>query len=92
MPTQRQLLRRIAAATGVPAVRIDQILDLFLDELATTLARKGRVSVRNFGTWRVVKLRARTGRNPRTGEPIRIPKSRHVRFRAGKALRRKLNP
>ena len=89
--TQRDFVNRIATATGVPKVRVDQVLDLVLDELAGALARHDRVHIRNFGTWRVVDLAARTGRNPRTGEPISIPASRHVRFRAGRGLRDKIN-
>ncbi len=90
--TQRDFVNRIAAATGVPKVRVDQVLDLFLDELAEALARDHRVFLRNFGVFRTVDLPARTGRNPRTGEPVSIPASRHVRFRAGKRMRDKLNP
>ncbi len=90
--TQRDFVNRIAAATELPKVKVDQILDLFLDELAGALARDHRVFIRNFGTFRTVDLDARTGRNPRTGDAVDIPASRHVRFRAGRGLRRKLNP
>ena len=90
--TQRDFVNQISAATGLPKVKVDQILDLFLAELADALARDHRVFIRNFGTFRTVDLDARTGRNPRTGDPVGIPASRHVRFRAGKGLRDKLNP
>ena len=89
--TQRDFVNRIAAATGVPELRVDQVLDLFLEELTGALVRDRRVFIRNFGTFRTVDLQARTGRNPRTGEPVAIPASTHVRFRAGKRLRDKLN-
>lgn len=89
--TMRAFTDRIAAATEVPKGKVDQILDLFLGELAQAMVRDQRVFIRNFGTWRVVDLDARTGRNPRTGNPVSIPASRHVRFRAGKRLRDKLN-
>jgi nucleoid DNA-binding protein len=90
--TLRDFVNRIAAATGVPKVRVDQVLDLFLDEITDSLARDHRVHLRNFGVFRTVDLPARTGRNPRTGEPVHIPASQHVRFRAGKRMRDKLNP
>ncbi len=89
--TQRHFIDRIAAATGVPKLRVDQVLDLFLDEVADALARDRRVFIRHFGTFRTVDLQARSGRNPRTGEPVDIPASTHVRFRAGKRMRDKLN-
>ncbi len=89
--TQRDFVNRIADRTGIPKVKVDRVLDLFLRELTTELAREGRVLLRNFGTFRTVKLKARTGRNPRTGRPVPIPASRHVRFRAGKRMRDTLN-
>ncbi len=90
--TKRDFVNRIAGATGVPKTRVDQVLDLFLDEITDTLARDHRVLLRNFGVFRTVELSARTGRNPRTGDPVAIPASTHVRFRAGKRMREKLNP
>ena len=89
--TQRDFVDRIAAATGVPKLRVDQVLDLYLEQLTAELARNRRVFIRNFGTFRTVDLKSRTGRNPRTGAPVAILASTHVRFRAGKRLRDKLN-
>ncbi len=89
--TQREFADRIAEATGVPEILVDLVLDLYLEELTAALARDGRVFIRNFGTFRTVDLQARTGRNPRTGAPVAIPASTHVRFRAGKRLRDALN-
>lgn len=90
--TQRDFINRIAAATGLPKVKVDQVLDLFLEGVTDALLRDRRVFIRNFGVFRTVDLAARTGRNPRTGDPVAIPASRHVRFRAGKRMREKLNP
>ena len=84
--TQRDFVNRIAAATGVPKLRVDQVLDLFLDEVTDALTRDRRVFIRNFGVFRTVDLQARTG------APVEIPASTHVRFRAGKRMRDKLNP
>ena len=89
--TQHDIINRIAAATGVPNAHVDQVVDLFLEEVTDGLVRDRRVFIRHFGTFRTVDLQARTGRNPRTGAPVDIPASTHVRFRAGKRLRDKLN-
>lgn len=89
--TQRDFVDRIAAATGMPKLHVDQVIDLFLDELTDALLHDRRVFIRNFGVFRTVDLSARTGRNPRTGAPVAIPASTHVRFRAGKRMRDKLN-
>jgi len=89
--TQRDFVNRIAAATGVPKAHVDQVLDLFLEEVGDALVHDHRVFIRHFGTFRTVDLQARTGRNPRTGAPVAIPARTHVRFRAGKRMRDKLN-
>jgi len=90
--TKRSFVNRIAIATGYPKVHVDQVIDLFLEQLVETLARDDRIELRNFGVFRTVELDARVGRNPRTGAPVDIPAARHVRFRAGKLMRNKLNP
>lgn len=90
--SRRDLVNRIAVTTGYPKTHIDQVLVRFLDELVADLAEEGRVELRGFGAFRSVELSARVGRNPRTGEPVNIPASRHVRFRAYKRVRALLNP
>ena len=89
--TQRQMINRIAGATGLPKVRVGQVVAMLLEQLGDTLAQTGRLQLRDFGSFRTVELGARVGRNPRTGRPVRIRASRHVRFRAGKGLREKIN-
>ncbi|HIE68774.1 MAG TPA: HU family DNA-binding protein [Planctomycetes bacterium] len=78
-------------ATGYPKTHIDTIIDHFLEQLTEALATEGRVELRDFAVLRTVTLPARLGRNPKTGEPVQIASSRHVRFRAGKHMRERLN-
>ncbi len=90
--TKRAFVNRIAVQTGYPKVHIAKVINLFLDELTLALAKHGRVELRDFAVLHTVDLPARVGRNPSTGEPVPIPASRHVRFRAGKHMRETLNP
>lgn len=90
--TKRDLVDRIAEATGTTKVRTDAIVEMFLEELVETLATEGRVELRDFGVLRTVDLPARTARNPKTGDPVDVPARTHVRFKAGKAMRARLNP
>ncbi len=90
--TRRRFVNRIAVETGYPKTRVDRVVDLLLEELIEALAETGRVELRNFGVFRTVDLEARVGRNPRSGEPVDIPASTHVRFRMGKRMRERLNP
>ena len=89
--TKRDLVNRIAVASGLPKTHVHEVLNLFLDQVVEALATEGRVGFRNFGSFRTVELPARTGRNPHTGEPVEIPARRHVRFKAGKGMRERIN-
>ncbi|HMM37977.1 MAG TPA: HU family DNA-binding protein [Desulfovibrio sp.] len=61
--------------------------DAVLESLAGALREGQDVELRPFGSFRVVERKARTGRNPRTGEPVAIPARRAVIFRAGAQMR-----
>lgn len=89
--TKRDMVDRIAEAAGYPETRVDRVIDLFLEEVIEVLVREGRLELRDFGVWRTVDLPARVGRNPATGEAVDIPASTHVRFKAGKHMRERLN-
>ncbi len=62
-------------------------LEAVFAAITKSLARGEEVTVTGFGTFRAVKVSARSGRNPKTGEQIRIPASIRPKFRAGKALK-----
>ena len=62
-------------------------VECVLDSITKTLKRKGQVAIVGFGTFKVSKRKARTGRNPRTGEEIKIKAQNVPKFSAGKALK-----
>ncbi|MGB7818872.1 MAG: HU family DNA-binding protein [Ornithinibacter sp.] len=62
-------------------------LEAVLDTIVRETVRGGKVSITGFGTFDRVERAARTGRNPRTGTSVRIPKSKAPRFRAGTAFK-----
>ncbi len=81
-------------ATENPGLRIgevEQVVDIFFDEIIAQLAKGGRVELRGFGTFSTRDRNARTGRNPRTGEAVAVPAKRVPYFKAGKAMRERLN-
>ena len=59
--------------------------------MTKTLKTGGTVSLVGFGSFGVTKRKARTGRNPKTGAPLKIKASKAPRFRPGKALKDALN-
>lgn len=70
---------------------IEQVVDIFFDEISGRLAEGGRVELRGFGAFSTRSREARQGRNPRTGEAVQVEAKRVPYFRPGKDMRRVLN-
>ena len=64
-----------------------EALEAVLDIIIREVTKGGKVGITGFGTFDRVERAARTGRNPRTGAAVRIPKSKSPRFRAGAAFK-----
>ena len=86
-----ELIDHIAASAEIPKVTATRALDAVLKAVTSTLKDSGSVTLAGFGTFSVGKRAARTGRNPRTGDQIRIAAAQVPKFRPGKALKDALN-
>lgn len=73
------------------ADEVEQVVDIFFDEIAARLAEGGRVELRGFGAFSTRDREARTGRNPRSGESVSVPSKRVPYFKPGKEIRERLN-
>ena len=73
------------------AEEIEQVVDIFFDEVSERLAEGGRVELRGFGAFSTREREARQGRNPRTGESVEVPAKRVPYFKPGKEMRGALN-
>ncbi|MBI1300950.1 MAG: integration host factor subunit beta [Alphaproteobacteria bacterium] len=90
--TKSELIQRLADLNPHLYLRdIEKIVETVFDEITNALARGDRVELRGFGAFSVKQRDARTGRNPRTGETVRVEAKRLPFFKTGKALREKLN-
>ena len=76
---------------GLRAEEIEQIVEIFFDEISTRLAEGGRVELRGFGAFSTRQREARKGRNPRTGDAVDVPAKRVPYFKPGKEIRERLN-
>jgi len=65
----------------------ESALNSLLDAISAVLKKGDKITLPGFGTFKISKRKARTGRNPRTGEPIKIKAHRVPQFTAGKKLK-----
>ena len=85
--TKADLIAKLAEETKLTKRQTGASLEGVITLITETLVKDGKLTLTGFGTFSVEKRTARTGRNPRTGKAIKIPASKVVRFRAGKALK-----
>ena len=87
-----ELLQALAKENpGLRPEEIDRVVSCFFDEIATRLARGGRVELRGFGAFSTREREPRKGRNPRTGAAVDVPGKRVPYFKPGKEMRARLN-
>jgi DNA-binding protein HU-beta len=86
--TKAELVDKMAKDAGISKVAAAAALNSFTDGVSKTLKKKdGKVTLVGFGTFSKVRRKARKGRNPQTGEAIKIKASNAVKFKAGKKLK-----
>lgn len=73
------------------AEEVEQVVDIFFDEISARLAEGGRVELRGFGAFSTREREARKGRNPRTGDTVDVPAKKVPYFKPGKEMRERLN-
>ena len=85
------LVEVVSKSAGISKSASEKVLDGAIDAIKGALKKGHSVTLMGFGTFRVGRREARAGRNPRTGEEIRIKADRVPKFSAGKALKDALN-
>ena len=88
---KQELVAAIAADTGLTKADSEKAVKAFIDVVSKTLKKKDKVQLVGFGTFETTKRAARTGKNPQTGESIKIPASVAPKFKPGKALKDLVN-
>ena len=85
--TKTDLVATVADATGIERKKADKAVSAVFDAIKKALSEDDKVQIIGFGTFENRERSARKGRNPRTGEEIKIPASKLPSFKAGKALK-----
>jgi DNA-binding protein HU-beta len=88
---KNDLIGAVADASGLTKADSGKAVDAAFDAITSALKSGGEVRLVGFGTFSVAKRKASTGRNPRTGEEMKIPASNQPKFKAGKALKDAVN-
>jgi DNA-binding protein HU-beta len=85
--TKAELIDAVATGAKISKAAATKCVDSFTGAITKTLKKGSKVTLVGFGTFSVSKRKARKGRNPRTGETIKIPAAKIPKFSAGKALK-----
>ena len=86
-----ELVNAMATETGVSKKDVEKVLNSFINVVSNEMANKGKVQLVGFGTFETRQRAARTGLNPQNKEEIKIPACTAPAFKAGKALKDKVN-
>ncbi|MFZ4437354.1 MAG: HU family DNA-binding protein [Syntrophales bacterium] len=89
--TKAELIAVMAAGADITKAAAAEALEAYTGAVAKELTKTGKLGLVGFGTFSVVKRKAREGRNPQTGKKIKIAAKKVVKFKAGKALADKVN-
>jgi DNA-binding protein HU-beta len=85
------LVAAVAEETELPKAKATEVVDAVFGAIEKALKKQEEVRLVGFGTFATAQRQATTGRNPRSGEEIKIPASTSVRFKAGKGLKDAVN-
>ena len=85
------LVNKVAAAAGITKAQANRALNAAVDGVTGALKKGGRVTLVGFGTLSTSQRKARTGRNPQTGKPIKIAARKVAKFTAGAELKKAVN-
>lgn len=85
--TKVELIQNVAAEAGMTKRQVGELVELIFSEIRNALKKGDRVALTPFGNFVVRARKAREGRNPKTGAPIKIPARKVPAFVAGRGLK-----
>ena len=85
--TKAELIAQVANDAQVKKADAEKAINSLIKTVSGTLKTQGRLALAGFGTFVVASRKAREGRNPQTGKPIKIPATKVVKFKPGKQLK-----
>ncbi len=89
--TKSELIDQVADKLRLPKARAEQIVDTIFDSMVNALKQGDGIEIRGFGSFTVREYKGYEGRNPRTGEMVKVQQKRLPFFKVGKELRERVN-
>ncbi len=89
--TKSDLIAELCKEKGLPLTKAGDIVNIVFDGITNTLKKGGRVELRGFGSFKVKKYKGYKGRNPKTGESIKVKAKKLPFFKCGKELKKRVN-
>ena len=89
--TKADLIEEVSAVSSLSKKSSEVVVNTFFDSIVGSLRRQEKVELRGFGSFKLRRRRARTGRNPKTGERVEVPAKVVPYFKPGKDLRELVN-
>lgn len=86
-----ELVEALANEKNLTYKRSEEIVNIIFDSMAAELSESGRIEIRGFGSFVVKDYKAYMGRNPKTGEVIKVRPKKLPFFKVGKELRERVN-
>ena len=89
--TKSELIEKISETLKLPAGKAEAIVNTIFDSMVKALERGEGIEIRGFGSFGLNYRPPRTGRNPKTGEKVQVPRKYVPHFKAGKELRERVD-
>jgi integration host factor subunit beta len=85
------LINKIAREMDIPKQEAEEGVNLFFRSIKDAILKGEEIEIRGFGSFRFRKRTSRSGRNPRTGAPVKVPPKRVLYFKPSKLLKEMIN-
>ncbi len=89
--TKADLVEKVASEAEMTKKDAEQLVEIIFESIIGSLNKGEKIELRGFGSFRVRERNARQGRNPKTGEAVKIPAKRVAYFKPGKELKESIN-
>ncbi|MBD3413623.1 MAG: integration host factor subunit beta [Candidatus Aminicenantes bacterium] len=85
------LINRLAKDMNITKQEAEKGINIFFDTIKDAIKNGEEIELRGFGSFRIRKRSSRSGRNPRTGEPVKVPAKKVIYFKPSKILKQMIN-